>query len=157
MDLKNISAKDYYKFGCPKCGAKQSDNEKQKTFSELVICTNCREKFLVLARKANEPFFAIGNEEPDSEIQPLEAEKSEIIAISDSDFCEYGCPVCGDKYARFVDKHAPEFASSYVECNNCNKRFIVLKDGSKQSLITVNGQRPKLSKHPLGKVRRKNK
>lgn len=148
-NITKITADTYYKFGCPKCGAKQPNNTSKKASSEFLQCPECKERFLVLAYKTNEPFVAIGNEEPDSEASCIKKATKKIIAISESDFCEYGCPACGDKYVQYVDIRASEFASSYIECINCNERFIILKNGIKQSLNTVNGQRPKLSKHPL--------
>jgi hypothetical protein len=83
------------------------------------------------------------------EKEKAKVEKSEIIAVSASEFNEFGCPHCG---YRSCYSHVSSGGASLASCE-CGKSFIVLADGVRRSSIGIgNGNEetvyPELQSHP---------
>lgn len=80
-----------------------------------------------------------------------EQNASKIIAISQKDFDNWGCPHCGCNYTSTPGMITG--TSVYVKCNECETEFITLADDVYQSNISAStndgpGVYPELQKHP---------
>jgi hypothetical protein len=74
--------------------------------------------------------------------------KAPIIAISQKDFNEFGCPYCGYYAAHtWIEDRGTKFLVCEDE-KNCAKVFCVLADGVIRSSLVVDRDRPKLQDHP---------
>ncbi len=68
-----------------------------------------------------------------------------IIAVSDNDLTEFGCPHCG---YRFGSSFECTGGSSDWECKECGKVSYVLAEGVTRSALHYNGTYPELLGHP---------
>ncbi|MFA6376978.1 MAG: hypothetical protein WCX69_06285, partial [Candidatus Paceibacterota bacterium] len=59
---------------------------------------------------------------------------NEIVAISVSDYNQYGCPNCGKKS---VILKIGGMGTQWVDCTECGKRFSILNDGQKKARIGI--------------------
>jgi hypothetical protein len=83
-----------------------------------------------------------------------ETKKSEVIAVSETELAQFGCPYCGyhECYLQY-GVSSGEVALAICTNVNCKKSFVVLANGVKKSSISIKcGEKgavyPELQPHP---------
>ncbi len=68
-----------------------------------------------------------------------------VIAVHQTELKDYGCPYCGYRSGHPLISNS---RSTLWVCGECEKKYISLPDGVKQSVIGVDSAYPALQEHP---------